>query len=69
MKSEEITTRQLIAWFFTGFVVLGVAGMITFAALSAQRAEVEKVEVIQGEKSERGHWLWGKFGRKEGTDE
>ena len=52
---------KLHAWQFILVALLGFAviGCITYTTISWHKANVEATKVIQEEKSNRGHWIWG----------
>lgn len=61
----EITPDRIRmrGWQFACIVLLGFAliGSMTYTSINWQKAKVEEAKVIQEEKSNRGHWLWGRW--------
>lgn len=50
-------------WQFICIIILGLAfiGAVTYTSVNWQKAKVEATKIIQQEKSNRGHWLWGRW--------
>ena len=60
MSNNEAFDR----WFIPSLiaiVALAIIGTTTYVNLRQIETEKEEVEIIQSQKSERGHWIWGHF--------
>lgn len=61
----EITPDKIRirGWQFACIILLGFAfiGSMTYTSINWQKAKVEETKKIQEEKSNRGHWLWGRW--------
>jgi hypothetical protein len=51
---DNFTGIVLGVFFVCVMIVVGVVGSVI-----SYRYQVEQTKIIQKEKSERGHWLWG----------
>jgi len=70
---DEFPIKKIIV---VGVIILCCLGVVCFTIVKMrtlniqeieihEQAEVDRTEIIQDEKSDRGHWLWGRLGMED----